>query len=181
MPAQSPPVGPVLEDELRVIGERIRAHRRQQKVSATVAAEAAGLSRVTFHRIERGEPSVTMGAYLSAIDAVGLRLEVRSANARTAGDAAAELPERVRLSDDPELQRDPISILDEELESHIIGTGGTGNRLLIDALSVSDAEGDRRDPLPEDVRVQVLERIRIRHLYVCDIESHDQLGSFAIA
>lgn len=105
LPAQSPPVGPVLEDELRVIGERIRAHRRQQKVSATVAAEAAGLSRVTFHRIERGEPSVTMGAYLSAIDAVGLRLEVRSANARTAGDAAAELPERVRLSDHPELQR----------------------------------------------------------------------------
>jgi transcriptional regulator with XRE-family HTH domain len=33
------------------------------KVSATTAAEAAGMSRMTLHRIERGEPSVTMGAY----------------------------------------------------------------------------------------------------------------------
>ncbi|MFG6415730.1 helix-turn-helix domain-containing protein [Roseateles sp. DC23W] len=43
------------------LGARIRAQRQRQRVSATHAAEAAGLSRVTLHRIERGEPSVTMG------------------------------------------------------------------------------------------------------------------------
>jgi len=35
--------------------------RKALRVSATVAAEAAGMSRVTLHRIEKGEPSVTMG------------------------------------------------------------------------------------------------------------------------
>ena len=89
MPAKAPPVGEVLAARLKVLGERIRAHREQQKVSATTAAEAAGMSRVTLHRIERGEPSVTLGAYLSAIDAVGLQLELRDPNAPPAPAAIA--------------------------------------------------------------------------------------------
>jgi DNA-binding transcriptional regulator YiaG len=52
----------ILAAKLKVLGECIRAHREQQKVNATVLAEAAGMSCVTLHRIERGEPSVTMAA-----------------------------------------------------------------------------------------------------------------------
>ena len=102
MPARSPPVGEVLAARLKALGERIRAHREQQKVSATTAAEAAGMSRVTLHRIERGEPSVTLGAYLSAIDAVGLQLELRDPNAPPAPVAAIGVPARVRLDDYPQ-------------------------------------------------------------------------------
>jgi len=105
MPAKAPPVGNTLATRLKALGERIRAHRERQKVSATVTAEAAGMSRVTLHRIERGEPSVTMGAYLSAIDAVGLQLELRDPQARQVPANAAGLPERVRLSDFPQLRR----------------------------------------------------------------------------
>ena len=105
MPAKAPPVGEVLAARLRALGERIRAHRESQKVSATVTAEAAGMSRVTLHRIERGEPSVTMGAYLSAIDAVGLQLELRDPRAPAAAPNTASLPERVRLTDFPQLKR----------------------------------------------------------------------------
>lgn len=105
MPAKSPPVGEVLATRLRAMGERIRAHREGQKVSATVTAEAAGMSRVTLHRIERGEPSVTMGAYLSAIDALGLQLEVRDPQALPTTAEIASLPERVRLADFPQLER----------------------------------------------------------------------------
>lgn len=105
MPAKAPPVGELLATRLQALGERIRAHRGRQKVSATVAAEAAGMSRVTWHRIERGEPSVTMGAYLSAIDAVGLQLELRDPQARPATADRAGLPERVRLGDFPQLKR----------------------------------------------------------------------------
>jgi transcriptional regulator with XRE-family HTH domain len=105
MPAKAPPVGNVLAIRLRALGERIRAHRESQKVSATVAAEAAGMSRVTLHRIERGEPSVTMGAYLSAIDAVGLQLELRDPQARPATSHIASLPQCVRLADFPQLKR----------------------------------------------------------------------------
>lgn len=104
MPAKAPYVGEVLAARLKALGERIRAHRERQKVSATVAAEAAGMSRVTLHRIERGEPSVTMGAYVSAIDAVGLQLELRDPQARPATADIASLPERIRLADFAQLK-----------------------------------------------------------------------------
>ncbi len=104
MPAKSPPIGDVLAPQLRALGERIRAHRERQKVSATVTAEAAGMSRVTLHRIERGEPSVTMGAYLSAIDAVGLELKLRDPQTPPAKGGIASLPERVRLAEFPQLK-----------------------------------------------------------------------------
>lgn len=104
MPSKPPPLGPILEERLRALGGRLRAHREHQKLSATVTAEAAGISRVTLHRIERGEPSVTMGAYLSAIDAVGLRLELDDPNAASP-PSSSSLPEHIRLADHPQLQR----------------------------------------------------------------------------
>lgn len=104
MPAKAPPVGEILAARLQALGERIRAHRERQKVSATTAAEAAGMSRVTLHRIERGEPSVTMGAYLSAADAVGLQLEFRDPQSRLATTDFATLPERLRLAEYPQLK-----------------------------------------------------------------------------
>ena len=61
MPAKAPPTGDLVAARLASLGQRIRARRKQHKVTATTAAEAAGMSRVTLHRIERGEPSVTMG------------------------------------------------------------------------------------------------------------------------
>ena len=110
MPAKSPPVGEVLAARLQALGELVRSHRLRQKVSATVAAEAAGLSRVTLHRIERGEPSVTMGAYLSAIAAVGLQLSLSDPQTQqspqaAAGTRASGLPARIRPDDFPQLQR----------------------------------------------------------------------------
>lgn len=105
MPAKAPPLSEAAATRLRALGERIRAHREHQKVSATAVAESAGMSRVTLHRIERGEPSVTMGAYLSAIDAIGLRLELRDPQARPVTVDIASLPERVRLADFPQLKR----------------------------------------------------------------------------
>lgn len=104
MPAKAPLVGDILATRLQALGERIRAHRKRQKVSATVAAEAAGMSRVTWHRIERGEPSVTLGAYLSAIDAIGLQLELRDPQAQPSTAESSSLPARVRLAEYPQLK-----------------------------------------------------------------------------
>lgn len=110
MPTPAPALGDVLAARLQALGARIRAHRRGQKVSATAAAEAAGLSRVTLHRIERGEPSVTMGAYFSAIDAVGLQLGLDGLAEPVAQGAQhmpppGALPASIRLADYPQLQR----------------------------------------------------------------------------
>ena len=112
MPAKAPPVGDILATRLIVLGERIRAHRKRHKVTATSAAEAAGMSRVTLHRIERGEPSVTMGAYVSAIAALGLRFDVtdpqqeRAVDVRESGvPGVPGVPESIRLDDHPQLAR----------------------------------------------------------------------------
>lgn len=72
MPAKSPVITSTTADKLIAMGEQIRAHRKALRVSTTAAAEAAGMSRVTLHRIEKGEPAVTMGAYVSAMAALGL-------------------------------------------------------------------------------------------------------------
>lgn len=109
MPAKAPLFDEVLETQLKRLGQDIRAQRKLQKVSATNAAEAAGMARVTLHRIERGEPSVTMGAYMTALAAMGLQLHlsgdksVKAAALATAAEHAP--PARVRLADYPQLQR----------------------------------------------------------------------------
>lgn len=101
MPAKAPPVPPVVATQLEALGRRVRTRREQQKVTATDAAEAAGMSRVTLHRIEKGEPSVTVGAYLSAMSAVGLSLQIRELEP----DVGSALPACVRLDDYPALRQ----------------------------------------------------------------------------
>jgi len=109
MPALAPPIGEAVAVKLVAIGKRIREHRKVLRVSATAAAEAAGMSRVTLHRIERGEPSVAMGAYMSAVAALGLELEVVNPQDRRSGevneDKAPRLPSTIRLTDYPQLKR----------------------------------------------------------------------------
>ena len=78
MPSKSPTNPEQCTAQLQALGEQIRAQRKALRLSATVTAEAAGLSRVTLHRIEKGEPSVTIGAWCSAMAALGMELQARS-------------------------------------------------------------------------------------------------------
>ena len=82
------------------LGERLRAQRKRLRVSAESAARAANMSRQTLHRIERGEPSVTMGAYVNALRALGLELQVTGAALPPEAGAEARL---IRLADYPQL------------------------------------------------------------------------------
>ena len=106
MPALAPATGEIVATRLLALGEQIRAQRKRLGVSATTAAEAAGMSRVTLHRIERGEPSVTMGAYLNAAAALGLALGVVDPQPPPPRRSqAAGVPTRIRLADYPQLER----------------------------------------------------------------------------
>ncbi len=69
-------------DPLVALGAGIRARRKQLRVSATAAAEAAGLSRVTLHRIECGEPTVALGLVQRAAAALGLQLQLADTGPR---------------------------------------------------------------------------------------------------
>lgn len=109
MPSKSPEIATVIAEELTAIGAQVRAHRKALHISAIAAAEAAGMSRITLHRIENGEPSVTMGAYLNAMAALGLEfgiLQPAEPAAEIAEDARRGwLPSRIRLADYPQLKQ----------------------------------------------------------------------------
>ena len=66
--------------DLRNLGANIRARRKSLRVSSTAAAESAGVSRVTLHRIERGEPTVAIGAWARVLDALGMSLHIKLPN-----------------------------------------------------------------------------------------------------
>ncbi len=110
MPAIAPPSGETVIAGLAALGERLRVERKRLGVSATTAAEAAGMSRVTLHRIERGEPSVTMGAYANAAAALGWSLGLhdpsRAASAaKPTRSRQGDAPPPIRLHEFPQLRR----------------------------------------------------------------------------
>jgi transcriptional regulator with XRE-family HTH domain len=97
--------------QLQALGQQLRARRKALRVSSTAAAEAAGMSRVTLHRIEKGEPTVAGGAWAQAMAALGMVLQAsnteESASADSQGSPAnmAEwIPVRVRLQNYPQLK-----------------------------------------------------------------------------
>jgi transcriptional regulator with XRE-family HTH domain len=104
MPAKAPPSGPKIKKALSQLGQQIRVHRKSLKVSAIATAEAAGVSRMTLNRIERGEPSVTMGAYLNVVSALGLNLSLGGIE-EPYRDAELSLDTKIRVTDFPQLKK----------------------------------------------------------------------------
>lgn len=85
---------------LETLGQRLRKTRSELRVSATSAADAAGVSRVTWHRMEAGSPSVSAGAYAKALDVLGIAdVGAEESPARPVGT----IPTRIRVGDWPEL------------------------------------------------------------------------------
>lgn len=109
---------------LEAFGASIRAQRKQLRISAIAAAEAAGISRITLHRIEKGEASVAVGAYWRTLSVLGLTLRIEAVDAgATAAPQVRDgwIPARIPLADYPQLK---------QLAWHIHG---------IDALSPAEA------------------------------------------
>ncbi|MES3008404.1 MAG: helix-turn-helix transcriptional regulator [Pseudomonadota bacterium] len=109
MPSPTPTIASNVADTLSALGTQIRAHRKALRISATTVAEAAGMSRVTLHRIENGEPSVTMGAYLNALAALGMDFGIIISDMPETGRQVENrkgwIPARILLSDYPQLKQ----------------------------------------------------------------------------
>ena len=88
------------QDALAALGRHILALRKMQKLTAEVVAQAAGISRVTLHRIERGEPSVAVGAYALVLNALGTSLAAFGQPA-----SIPQLPESITISAFPGLRQ----------------------------------------------------------------------------
>lgn len=57
---------------LAALGENVRLARLRRRIAASLLAERAGMSRVTLRAIERGDPSVSLGAYANVLHSLGL-------------------------------------------------------------------------------------------------------------
>lgn len=107
MPRKISTQNPRPKTMLQVLGQKVKDARKFQGVSAVATAEAAGISRVTLHRIERGEPSVTMGAYLNVISSLGLSLELIDPSHPPSAKSSlkTDLPEKIRVGEFKQLKR----------------------------------------------------------------------------
>jgi transcriptional regulator with XRE-family HTH domain len=83
------------------LGARIAAERKALGLRAQSAARSAGISRVTLHRIEKGETSVSLGAYLQVCQALGLHLGVLTADEHAPQNQQSKIPFTV---DDPHIR-----------------------------------------------------------------------------
>lgn len=114
---------PISKPEVALtLGQTLRTRRKSLGLSAVAAAEAAGISRVTWHRLEKGEDSVAAGSLLAAAAVLGLRVElllppVTLSESSTATDSLADhLPLRIRLHDFPQLRRLAWQVADDAQE-----------------------------------------------------------------
>lgn len=64
---------PKYKNALAQMGEQIKLARKRRKLTAVQVAERADISRSTLSLIEKGEPSVAMGAYFNVLRVLGLQ------------------------------------------------------------------------------------------------------------
>jgi transcriptional regulator with XRE-family HTH domain len=76
MARKTAPLSPALEEILKTLGENIRLARLRRKISTTMLAERAGMSRATLRAVERGDSGVTMGSYASVLFSLGLEKDL---------------------------------------------------------------------------------------------------------
>lgn len=57
---------------LETVGYQIKLARLRRNISAQLLADRVGISRATVWQIEKGEESVSIGAYLKCLESLGL-------------------------------------------------------------------------------------------------------------
>lgn len=87
---------------LRKFGQDVCDSRRRRRIPLELMAERAGVSRATLGKIEKGDPSVSLGRYATVLFVLGLteRLgDLADASHDTVGRMLEEenLPKRIRL------------------------------------------------------------------------------------
>ena len=66
-------VFPKYQKVLEKMGENIKLARKRRKLTTIQVAERADINRSTLTEIEKGNPSVSMGAYFNTLRVLGLQ------------------------------------------------------------------------------------------------------------
>lgn len=61
---------------LEQMGENIKLARKRRKLTTIQVAERAGIARSTLYLIEKGNPSVAMGAYFNVLRVLRLQDDI---------------------------------------------------------------------------------------------------------
>jgi transcriptional regulator with XRE-family HTH domain len=160
MPAKLTHTSSTVAERIQILGGTIRAQRKNLHISAQATADCAHISRVTLHRIEKGEPSVTVGAYFTVLDALGLQIQTKSkaglGEESQAGPNTSVIPSEIKLTEYPQLKQlawhihgldaltpiEAFGIYDRNWR-HLDATSLTPlEKSLIDALTRADAAGE---------------------------------------
>ena len=141
------------------LGASLRQARLALGVSATAAAQASGVSRPTWHRMESGAPGVSAGAYARALDSLGLATSTMGDVVDSAAGTRPEgtIPTRIRIGDWPQLAAVAWSLQPDTLVTprQALDIYERNRRHLVEA-DLSDDESalirDLRDALADDVQ-----------------------------
>jgi len=88
---------------LRKLGHDIRDARRRRRIPVAILAERASINRATLRKIEKGDPTVSLGNCAIVLFVLGMEdrlADVADPGTDTVGLELEEehLPERIRLS-----------------------------------------------------------------------------------
>lgn len=64
---------PKYQRVLEQLGENIKLARKRRRLTTIQVAERAGIDRSTLYEIEKGTPSVSLGAYFNTLRVLGLQ------------------------------------------------------------------------------------------------------------
>ena len=87
---------------LKKLGSDIRDARLRRRIRASTLAERALISRTTYHKIERGDPGVSMGMYATVLFVLGRHEGISDLADRRHDEMGLDLleeglPQRVRV------------------------------------------------------------------------------------
>lgn len=64
---------PRFQQILEQMGENIKLARKRRRLTTIQVSERAGINRSTLYHIEKGNPSVALGAYFNVLRVLGLQ------------------------------------------------------------------------------------------------------------
>ncbi len=73
MSSKKQTVFPKYQVALEQMGENIKLARKRRKLTAIQVAERSDIARTTLYQIEKGNPSVAIGAYFNVLRVLGLQ------------------------------------------------------------------------------------------------------------